>query len=160
MEDRERREAAYEDDVYGWSLRQAELLRAGHYDDVDVDNVAEEIESLGRSQAASLESCYRLIAAHLLKVMFQPERFTRSWQITIVRERLNAQSCLKASPSLKPRRTEIFADAYRQARKLAIAETGLPSQTFPADPPFTLDELSDECHMPWTALAEPPPPRA
>lgn len=44
MEDRERRDAAYEDDVYGWSLRQAELLRAGHYDDVDMDNVAEEID--------------------------------------------------------------------------------------------------------------------
>ena len=143
------RPASYEDDVYGWSFRQAELLRQGRYDDLDTENVAEEIESLGRSQAASLASSYRLIAAHLLKMLFQPERLTRSWQITIVRERLDAESCLKASPSLKPRRADIFDDAYRQARKLASAETGLPLATFPVDPPFTLDELSSEDDMPW-----------
>ena len=64
---------------------------------------------------------------------------------------LNAQSCLKASLSLKPRRSDIFDDAYRQARTLAAAETGLPLKTFPIDPPFTLDELSSEDHAPWRA---------
>lgn len=151
MDEREARDLSYQGDVYGWSLEQARLLRDGRYEDVDIENVAEEIESLGRSQAASLESCYRLIAAHLLKVLFQPERLTRSWQITILRERLNAQSCLRDSPSLKPRRSDIFGEAYRQARKLAAAETGLPIKTFPLDPPFTLDELSSEDYAPWSA---------
>lgn len=153
MEEREGLAPSYEDDVYGWSQRQAELLRAGHYDDVDMENVAEEIDSLGKSQVSSLESCYRLIAAHLLKFLFQPERSSRSWQVTVVRERLNAQSCLDASPSLKPRRAALFDKAYRQARKLASAETGLPSKTFPTDPPFTLDELSSEDYAPWSAPA-------
>ena len=151
MEERDPRTMSHDGDVYGWSLRQADLLRQGRYDDVDVENVAEEIESLGRSQPAVLQSSYRLIAAHLLETLFQPERLTRSWAVTILRERLNAQDCLDANPSLKPRRPELFAAAYRQARKLAAAETGLPLATFPVDPPFTLDELSSEDHTPWQA---------
>ena len=152
MEERNRRDPPYDEDIYGWSLHQAELLRAGRYDDVDIENVAEEIESLGRSQAASLESSYRLIAIHLLKILFQPERLTRSWQITIIRERLNAQNCLAANPGLKPRRPILFDQAYRQARKLAAAETDLQIATFPVDPPFTLEELSSEDYTPWTSL--------
>ena len=106
---------------------------------------------MGGSQAVSLESCYRVIAAHLLKASFQPERPTRGRQVTIVRERSSAQSCLQVSPSLKPRRSEVFEGAYRQARKLAAAETGLPPKTFPVEPPFTLDELSREDHTPGQA---------
>ena len=151
MADREPPAASYRDDVYGWSFRQAELLRRGRYEDLDIENVAEEIESLGRSQPAVLQSSYRLIAAHLLKALFQPERLTRSWVVTILRERLNAQDCLDASPSLKPRRQDLFDGAYRQARKLAAAETGLPLKTFPVDPPFTLDDLSSEDYTPWPA---------
>ena len=149
MDEREARDLSYEGDVYGWSLEQAKLLRDGRYDAVDIENVAEEIESSGRSQPAALQSSYRLIAAHLLKVLFQPERLTRSWNFTILRERLDAQDCLDASPSLKPRRRELFDAAYRQARKLAAAETGLALKTFPVEPPFTLDELSSEDHTPW-----------
>ncbi len=151
MDEREARDLSYEGDVYGWSLEQARLLRDRRYDDVDIENVAEEMESLGRSQPAALQLSYRLIAAHLLKVLFQPERLTRSWTVTILRERLNAQDCIDASPSLKPRRQELFDAAYRRARKLAAAETGLPLETFPADPPFTLDELSSEDYTPWQA---------
>ena len=160
MEERDRWDSDYEHDVYGWSQRQAALLREGRYDDVDTENVAEEIDSLGRSQVSSLESYYRLIAAHLLKVLFQSERFTRSWQVTIVRERLNAQSCLDASPSLQPRRAALFEKAYRQARRLASAETGLSMNKFPDDPPFTLEELSSEDYTPWTIPDHLPTPIA
>ncbi len=160
MEERDRRDSAHEDDIYGWSLRQAELLREGRYDDVDMENVAEEIESVGRSQVASLASCYRLIAAHLLKVLFQPERFTRSWQSTIVRERFNASAYLKDNPSLKPRRAEIFTDIYVQACRLASAETGLPMKEFPTEPPFTWEQASSDDYQPWTTPLEAAAPQA
>lgn len=156
MEERDRRGVSYEDDVYGWSRHQAALLRQGRYDDVDMENVAEEIERVGRSQVASLRSCYRLIAAHLLKVLFQPERFTRSWQGTVVRERFNASAYLDENLSLEPRRADIFAEAYAQARRLASAETGMGLEAFPADAPFSWEQASSEDYQPWTALAEPP----
>lgn len=155
MEERERRDPSYEEDVYGWSRRQAALLREGRYDDVDMENVAEEIESVARSQVSSLRSCYRLIAAHLLKVLFQPERFTRSWQGTIVRERFNAAAYLEESPSLKPRRAEIFAKAYAEARVSASAETGLTVKAFPPEAPFTLEQLSSVDYQPWSTLDDP-----
>lgn len=151
MEERDPRDVAHDADIHGWSLRQADLLRQGRYDDVDIEHVAEEIESLGRSQPAILQSRYRLIAAHLLKARFQSERLTRSRIVTILRERLDAQDCLAENASLKPRRQELFDRAYGQARKLAAAETGLPLTTFPVDPPFTLEELSSEDHAPWRA---------
>jgi len=59
--------------------------------------------------------------------------------------------CLDANPSLKPRRQDLFTVACRQARKLAVAETGSPPRTFPVDPPFTLDELASEDTTPWQA---------
>ncbi len=145
---------SYADDVYGWAGRQAALLREGRFTDVDVDNVTEEIESLGRSQASGLQSSYRLIATRLLKVLFQPERMTRSCQVTILRERLNAEDCLASNQSLKLRRDDIFGRAYAQARKLAATETGLPVTTFPIEPAFGLDQIGSEDYASWTALPQ------
>jgi hypothetical protein len=144
-------EDLYETDFYTWTQRQAEYLRAGHLDRADLENIAEEIESLGKSQAAALRSAYRLVALHLLKLIFQPGRATKSWRSTIVRERLNIEQCLSDGPGLKPRRGELLAQAYRAARREAAAETGLPLERFPVDPPFTADEVESEDFWPTPA---------
>ncbi len=144
-------ENLYETDFYTWTQRQAEHLRAGRLDSADLENIAEEIESLGKSQAAALRSAYRLIALHLLKTMFQPSRATKVWRSTIVRERLNVEEHLADGPGLKPRRAELFAQAYGAARREAADETGLPLGCFPVDPPFTVDELEAEGFWPAPA---------
>ena len=138
----------YEDDFYGWTERQAALLRSGRLDLIDMDNLAEEIETLGRSEASALRSSYRLIAMHLLKLMVQPGKATPSWTTTIVRERLNVEQEYDDSPGLKPRRAELFAKAYAAARREAAAETGLPLGRFPVDPPFTVDDAEAEDFWP------------
>lgn len=138
----------HDTDFYGWTQRQAELLRAGRLDGADIANIAEEIEGLGRSQASALRSAYRLIAMHLLKLMVQPGKATPSWTTTIVRERLNVEQEVDDSPGLKPRRAELFAKAYAAARREAAAETGLPLGRFPVDPPFTVDEVEAEDFWP------------
>ena len=138
----------YEIDFHAWTVRQAALLRKRDLDHADLANLAEEIETLGRSERAALESAYRLIASHLLKLTFQQRRATRSWVSTITRERLNAARTLRDNPSLKPKRAALFASAYRDARKEAAAETGLPLATFPAEPPFTLPQAEDEAFLP------------
>ena len=132
-------------DFYGWTLRQAELMRAGRFAEADIVNLVEEIESLGRSEAAALESAYRLICLHQLKRMVRPERAaSRSWTNTITRERLHAARVLRDNPGLKPRRAELFADAYADARKEAASETRLELRTIPETAPFTLDQILDE----------------
>ena len=143
--------ALYEHDFYTWALRQAELVRARRLGELDLENVAEELESLGREQAHKLEPAYRVLLLHLLKWAYQPGRRSRSWRGTIVRERTNAERILEDNPGLVPQRASRFATAYRGARKEAAAETGLPLSTFPEAPPFTLAEASDEAFWPEAA---------
>jgi hypothetical protein len=138
----------YDRDFYTWALRQAELVRARRLGELDLENIAEELRSLGSEQEHRLESSYRVLLMHLLKWVHQPQRRGRSWRATIVRERINAARTLERNPGLKSRQTELFIEAYRAARKEAAAETGLPIATFPEAPPFILDQGMDEDFWP------------
>jgi hypothetical protein len=138
----------YEDDFYLWCFEQAELLRQKRFAEVDLPNVIEELESMGRSDRNALTSSYRLLIAHLLKHQFQPARRSRSWVITIVRERSNIELQEKRNPSLKADAGVIARDAYPGARKEASVETGLPKDAFPAECPYTLEQLRSEDWMP------------
>ena len=138
----------YETDFYSWSQQQGALLRSGDVHRADLANIAEEIETLGRSEAAALESAYRLIAMHLLKALHQPEMASRSWKASIIRERLNVKRLLRDNPGLKARRSDLFLGAYDDARREASAETGRPLSRFPAVSPFTIGQAEDEAFMP------------
>jgi len=132
----------YETDFYSWSQQQGALLRSGDVHRADLANIAEEIETLGRSEAAALESAYRVIAMH------QPEMASRSWKASIIRERLNVKRLLRDNPGLKAWRSDLFLGAYDDARKEASAETGKPLSRFPAVSPFTIGQAEDEGFMP------------
>ena len=134
----------YEADFYTWANEQAALIRAGKFDQIDIENIAEELETLGRSEARELKSRYRVLLAHLLKWVCQPNQRSRSWRHTINRERkVEIPDHLAENPGLKARQHELFEAAYRGAREDAIGETGLPDILFPEDCPFTLEEAMD-----------------
>ena len=95
--------AAYERDFYSWLLEQAHHLRAGRWNALDRDNLAEEIESLGREQFNKLESSLRVLLLHMLKWDYQPERRGRSWWATIGEQRLRLNDLLADNPGLRPR---------------------------------------------------------
>ncbi len=133
----------YEQDFYTWPERQAEAIRQGRIEALDLDNIAEEIADLGRSLSASLEAAYRLICLHQLKRMVQPERAGRSCTVTIGRERLRAARLLRQNPGLKPHREALLAEAYADARAEAALETDIPLARFPATLPFTLAQVMD-----------------
>lgn len=145
-----RTRSLYDQDFYSWAHRQSELLRAGRLGELDVENIAEKIESLGRSEASSLQSSFRLIIVHLLNMQHQPDKLTDSWRNTIARERLNAEQIIDDNPGLKPRMQELFLKAHAQARKLAAHETMLPVSFFPTAPEFGLDQVRDEHFFPAT----------
>jgi len=138
----------YEDDFHAWSFEQAELLRQKRYAEVDLPNVIEELESMGREQRHALESSYRLLIAHLLKWQFQPQLRSASWQITISRERGHIEQREKTSPSLRASARSIVDDIYRRAVSEAAIETGLAKSAFPADCPYSLDQLHDDAFLP------------
>ena len=132
----------YMDDFYSWALAQARLLRARELDAIDWENVAEEIESLGREQFNKLESAFRVLLMHMLKWDQQPERRSRSWALSIARQRLELDDVLSDNPGLKPRRDEALARAYKKARLEAAQETGLDLKRFPAACPYSTEDMT------------------
>jgi hypothetical protein len=147
--------ALYESDFYTWCMREARLLREGRLAELDLPNLAEEIESLGNEQEHALGSSLRIVLVHLLTWRYQPKRRTRSWAGTIVRERGNYEVRLRRNPGLKPHQAELLADAYRRARREAAAETGLPLAALPEPCPFTLEQALDDDF--WPEPADPAP---
>ena len=123
--------AEYERDFYSWLMEQARLLREGQWQALDRDNLAEEIESLGREQFNKLASALRVLLLHMLKWDHQPDLRSRSWAVSIATQRIEIEDVLDDNPSLRPRIPEAIARAYRQARTLAARETGLAEDTFP-----------------------------
>ena len=134
--------AEYTRDVYTWSQEQADLIRGGRFDEIDRDNIAEEIESVGRTEFSKLESALRVLMLHMLRWDHQPERRGRSWSLTISEQRLRLQDVLGDNPGLRPRIGEAIDRAYARARLRATRETGLASQTFPEACPYSFDEIT------------------
>jgi hypothetical protein len=134
--------AEYERDLYSWSREQARLVREGRWDLVDRENVAEEIESLGRTEFNKLESALRVLLMHMLKWDHQPERRSRSWALTIDTQRLEIADVLGDNPGLRPRIGEAVTRAYRKARNEAATETGLERDLFPEQCPYSWADVT------------------
>lgn len=143
----------YDTDAYSWAMAQADALRRRSSNELDWDNLAEEIESVGKSQAAELRSRYIILLMHLLKWAYQPERRSRSWSNTINRERREIGRHLDGNPGLKSQRDELLGSAYGTARLDASTETDLPIETFPETNPFTLAEAMDDGFWPERSVS-------
>ena len=136
--------ATYETDFYLWTQQQADLLRQGALAALDVENLIEEIESMGASDRRSLSSFLELVIMHLLKWQYQPERRGASWQTSISKGRNAIERTLEYSPSLKRQLSKMIIAEYRRARKEASLETGLPLTTFPDVCPFSVEQITGD----------------
>jgi hypothetical protein len=145
---REKTRAGYDDDFYTWSMEQARLVREGQWAAVDRENVAEEIESLGREQFNKLESAFRVLMLHILKWDHQPEKRSRSWTLSIKEQRLQLEDVIDDNPGLKPRIDEAIGRAYRKARVNAAQETGLDESVFPERCPYSYDDITSRIFAP------------
>ncbi|CAO3419521.1 DUF29 domain-containing protein [Azospirillum doebereinerae] len=149
----DRASAGYDEDFYAWTQTQAaELRRAGAERinaPIDWANVAEEIESMGRSQKSEIDSRLSVLLVHLLKWLCCPnlrERCERGWRVTVIEQREKLIEEIAASPSLRPFCETIFDKVYRRARLRAAAEADVPNSHIPAEPPFTLDQALDPAY--------------
>jgi hypothetical protein len=134
--------ADYERDFYSWLVEQAGFLREGRWDALDRDNLAEEIESLGREQFNKLVGALRVLMLHMLKWDHQSDRRSRSWVLSIKAQREDLFDVLADNPGLKPRIAQAIERAYRRARIAAAQETGLNEETFPATCPYSFEEIT------------------
>jgi hypothetical protein len=137
-------ESGYDQDVYLWSLRTAELIRAGRFEELDRENVAEEIESLGKRYLTELRSRTRTLLAHMLKRDYQPEKRSKSWIDTIDEQRDSIESVIVDSPSLMRMLPDLIRDEYDRAVRSARRETGMPRAAFPATCPYSAVQVYGE----------------
>lgn len=138
----------YEQDFYLWIEITAKQLKAGNFAEIDLENLIEEIESMGRSEKRSLESNLVVLLMHLLKYKYQPEKRSRSWISTIFEHRRRLNKQFQDSPSLKKYFLETFAECYQDARQQASIETGLDLDIFPLESPFNTDECLNNDFLP------------
>ena len=134
----------HDSDFYAWTKETAQLLKEGRVSEVDIKNIAEELESMGNSDKRALISCFSVLIAHLLKWKHQKEKRSKSWSLTIKNQRVMVKDLLKDSPSLKHQIQSKIEVAYTNARLMAEKETGLNIDTFPEECPFTLEQCLNE----------------
>ena len=139
---------SYSTDVVAWASEQARLIRAGRFDLLDLEHIAEEIEDVGKSEQRELANRMAVLLAHLLKWQYQPDRQGNSWARTIKEQRKGVLSRLEETPSLKNKLTEtkwwdgVWADAVAQATN----ETGI--DTLPEVCPWSEAEVLGEGWLP------------
>lgn len=131
----------YDTDFYTWTIQTAQLLKERRFSELDLDNLIEEIEDLGRSEYRALGSRLEVLLMHLLKAKYQPEMHTKSWDLTIQEQRLRIHRLLRDNPGLKSKLTQAWDDAWKPALIQAQKETGLDAAAFGQENPFTLDEV-------------------
>jgi len=138
----------YEKDFYSWTQEQANLLKNGQFDSLDIPNLIEEIETMGRSEKRELESRLTVLLLHLLKWKYQEARRGRSWELSIIEQRLKFEETLEENPGLKPKLEDILTKAYKFAVIQASRETKISRSVFPEICPWTLDEITNESFYP------------
>lgn len=138
----------YERDFSLWLEQQAALLREGRLSELDVANLLEEIEDMGRSEKRAVENNLVVGLTHLLKWRFQPDQRSSGWRGSIVEHRRRLRKLPRESPSLLPCGREIFAECYADSCEQAAAESGLSPDLFPAEPPFTFEQALDPRCLP------------
>jgi len=131
----------YNVDFYAWANQQAEFLQAGHFTQLDQENLLEEIQSMGRSVQRELESRLEILLMHLLKWCFQTELRGNSWRLTIEEQRRKISRLITKNPSLKSSIDETFDNAYGDAILSASRQTGFNRSVFPVQCPWLFDQV-------------------
>jgi hypothetical protein len=138
----------YETDFYAWTQQQANLLLHQEWNQLDLPNLIEEIESLGRKERQELRNRFSILIGHLLKWEYQSAKRSRSWLNTIRIQRLDILELLAENPSLQVYLQEVLPKAYLKAIALAAGETNLPLKTFPQNCSYTLEEIMSDRFYP------------
>jgi hypothetical protein len=137
----------YESDLHAWAREQAELLRKRAGNEIDWNNLAEEIESLGRSERQQIRSRLKILLIHLLKWRYQPDHQSNSWRASIGEARSRIGLVIEDSPSLKAFPSEALAAAYRSALN-DMTINYLDTQDAPKACPWTIEQVLGEDFLP------------
>ena len=141
---------AYEKDIVAWANEQASFIRAGRFELLDLEHLAEEIEDVGKSEQRELENRMAVLLAHLLKWQYQPARRGASWEKTIKVQRTQVNRRIQKTPSFKHtlQDTEWWEDTWGDAITQASKETGIELTVFPESCPWASEQILDQDFFP------------
>lgn len=143
----------YEQDFALWIDETVAKLQAHQFEDIDLENLIEEIESLGKSHKRELRNRLTVLLAHILKRIYIDSAYdNRGWMETIDEQRRQIKLLLADSPSLQVYFQNIFTEVYGAALKTAHSQ--YQGVTFPSDWPFSheIDAVLEETF--WTRWAK------
>lgn len=138
----------YDRDFYSWAFHNAQLVRQGKFQRLDIRHVAEEIEKLGRNDMRRSIKNLVILLAYLLKWQFQPEKRSKRLNLSILNQRIKVVLVLDDSPSLNKKIKESLEDIYQKAVFEAVLETALPEQCFPKRCPYSWQQCLDYVFLP------------
>jgi hypothetical protein len=136
--------ALYEQDFYAWTQQTAALIREGKkWYDIDKEILAEEVESLGKSEKRELEHRLEVLVMHLLTWRYHPDyrEQSHSWYDTIREQRSQLARLLRDNPSLRPQVPTFLTESYPEACQRAIGETRLDTARIPRACPWTPEQV-------------------
>ena len=133
----------YETDFHGWTIEQSRLLQLGKFDSLDLENLAEEIASLGKQQRQELRNRLGVLIGHLLKWQYQPTKKTRSWQVTIGLQRREIKELLADNPSLQPYLNTAIQVGFSFGIDLVLIETSIKKKDLPTECVYTVEQILD-----------------
>jgi hypothetical protein len=143
-----RNNTGYEQDFYAWTVEQGKLLRAGELTQLDIANLAEEIESLGRRDRRELIDRLKNLLMELLRWRLETGARCGNWQAQILQQRFEIDQIIDDSPSLRKFAAGRLDEAYADARQRVIESLQLLQPDFPVKCPFTLDQVLAEDFLP------------
>ena len=138
----------YEQDFYGWTVEQVALLQNKQFDQIDLEHIIEEIESMGKAERNQLRNRLTVLLMHLLKWQYEPSHRCTSWVQTIREQRRAIPRLIKENPSLKSSLADLLLDAYSNAVEDAADETSLPISLFPTECPWSYAQFMDKEFFP------------
>ena len=130
----------YEVDETAWLDAMAELLREERFSELDYPNLQEHLEAMALRDRKKVESRLAILIAQVLKWTHQPEKRTPSWRGTIIEQR-HGLNKTAGSGSLRKHAEAVLSDCSAEAVDMAMEETKLPTETFPKECPWTLEQL-------------------
>jgi Domain of unknown function DUF29 len=133
----------YETDFYAWTQEQAELLKLGELHALDIVNLVEEIESLGKQQKQELRNRLGVLIGHLLKWQYQQDFRSKSWRVTIREQRRRIKEHMLENPSLKSYLDRAILEAYQDGIDLVLKETPLDEEDLPKECPYAVEQIFD-----------------
>ncbi len=138
----------YKTDFHAWTLAAADLVRRHRFDELNADDLAEELDSMGRKERNEVANRLVMLLAHLLKWHLQPAYRGTSWRSSIIEQRKQIQRQIQHSPSVRPYVAEAMMEAYPDAVDIAAREILLDSGRFPPACPYSQEQVLDFDYYP------------